>query len=589
MRMSRLFVRTLRTDPAELSLPGLALLVRAGFVLPGAGSFIYLPLGARLRHRILCHLGRAFEALGGQEVAWPAGGLAVGLAALAGERPAGRSGGATSAALAHHYQPDGLEAALAARERDLICAVARGVVASYRQMPVLLFGGGERLARPSPSGDNQLYTTETVLAGYSLHLDEAERETECRRVASHLAQAIASLGIDCRPVAGDRLRLGGNGYELVAPSTAGARQLAACPACGEWWLAELAPLAKPAPLSEPPAVLEPVHTPGAATIPALVAQLGITAAQTAKAVFLVAELHATDALVPGPEVLVFAVVRGDMALSQAKLASAVGALRLRAATAEEIRAIGAEPGYGSPVGVQSGQLLVVVDDLIPSSPNLVAGANRVDYHLRGVNYGRDFTAHLVADIALAEPGATCSRCGSAMKFTGGAALGHALAWPTQAALPTWPRANDHDGTARPLAIASYAVRLEALLVALADVHHDEAGLVWPPQLAPFQVHLLTIGAEKEAAVARQAEDLYQALEAAGIAVLYDDRAERAGVKLNDADLIGIPLRLTVGPRCLAQEVVEACCRADGRRFELPLAGAVAAVQDLLATTNGAGR
>ncbi len=331
--------------------------------------------------------------------------------------------------------------------------------------------------------------------------------------------------------------------------------------CGYQAVQPWAVRAKTSPEPEAPRPLREVPTPGANTIQALAKYLDIPAARTAKAVFLTEETERR---------LVFAVVRGDMDVSLPKVRAALGCGPLRPATEEEIRAVGAEPGYASPIGVEGAR--VVVDTLIPQSPNLVAGANRPDTHFVDVNYGRDFQAEVVADIVATHPGDPCPRCGRPLE----AYRVFPLAQGT--ALRPDPEVSYRTREGQPSPLWWSPMRLDpwALLVALAAVHRDEGGLRWPPTLAPYPVHLVALRGGEEVA-----DRLVQAFARAGIEVLYDDRPESPGVKFTDADLLGMPLRLTVGKRSLAQGGVEIRVRATGEGHLIPVEEVVAWVQSWL--------
>jgi prolyl-tRNA synthetase len=259
--------------------------------------------------------------------------------------------------------------------------------------------------------------------------------------------------------------------------------------------------------------MEKVATPDCNTIESLANYLGIPKEQTAKALMYT---RLSD------NKFVFVVVRGDLQLSEAKLAAHVG--QVRAATAEEILSAGATPGYASAIGLK--EALIVVDDLIPQSPNLVAGANEAGYHLRNTNYGRDYSAHIVADLIQATEGDACPVCGNPL------AVMTAITLKYQ---------HEHD--------------FDNMLLALAETHHDDRGLTLPHPTAPFDAYLMHIPG-KEMDTRANAEELYEELQRAGISVLFDDRDERAGVKFNDADLIGCPIRVTVGEKALKEGRVE---------------------------------
>ncbi len=342
------------------------------------------------------------------------------------------------------------------------------------------------------------------------------------------------------------------------PSRASAQALA-CPRCGYHGLQPWARRQKSAPPAEPLQPLTPVATPQANTIRSLAEFLGVPESRTAKAVFL-------ETVGASPR-LVFAVVRGDMQVSLPKLAHCLGVQGLRPASEEAIRRVGAVPGYASPVGVKGAW--VVVDDLIPKSPNLVAGANREGYHFTGVNYGRDFQADLVADIVAAAAGDPCPRCGAGLEARPAHPILHWQAWEGP---PTYL---DTAGKARPLGVAALVLDGYAALTALAEANHDEAGLAWPPALAPFAVHLIALrGGEA------QAESLYAALQEAGLPVLLDARKASPGVKFADADLLGFPWRVTVSKRSLAQGGVELKPRR-GEALILPPEAALARLRSVL--------
>ncbi len=277
---------------------------------------------------------------------------------------------------------------------------------------------------------------------------------------------------------------------------------------------------------------------------------------------------------------VFAVIRGDMEVNETKLANAVRAKELRPAHEEEIRAIGAEPGYGSPLGVKGA--IVVVDDAIPKSPNLVAGANEAGYHLLNVNYGRDYEADIVADIAAAGEGDACPECGSPVRASGGVEVGNIFKLETQYTEPMGCYFLDREGKSRPVIMGSYGIGVGRLLACVAEEHNDADELRWPISIAPYHVHLVALF-DEEGQAGEVAGQLYEMLQQAGIEVLYDDREESPGVKFKDADLIGLPLRVTVSKRSLAQGGVEMKRRDRQERAIVPVEEAVERVKGEIKT------
>ncbi len=327
----------------------------------------------------------------------------------------------------------------------------------------------------------------------------------------------------------------GGEYYYTIP--AGKVEVLRCESCGYAARRSLAAFKKSLPGAEAAAPLEKVATPESNTIETLAHYLGIPKEKTAKALMYTRTRDNR---------FVFVVIRGDMQLSDAKLVQQIG--EFRPATTDEIIAAGAAPGYASPIGLRDA--LVVVDDLVPRSPNLVAGANEPGYHLKNTNYGRDYTSEIVADLAMAEPGAPCPDCGSAMKLV-------------DADLLAGPRGYD----------------LQATLEAVAETHHDEKGLTMSPAAAPFDVYLLHV-AGKEMDTRGQAAQLHDQWQQAGSQVLLDDREERAGVKFTDADLIGCPMRATVGERGMKDGMVELKPRTGGESRLVPFSDALAYLQSL---------
>jgi prolyl-tRNA synthetase len=309
----------------------------------------------------------------------------------------------------------------------------------------------------------------------------------------------------------------GNNQEVFFPIASGSVEVAYCSACKYTERLELARFAK-TPFSQAEQLpLEKVSTPDCNTIESLANFLGVAKEQTAKALMYT---RISDGK------FIFVVVRGDMQASEAKLKAQVG--DIRAATAEEIVSVGAAAGYASAIGLK--EALIVVDDLIPQSPNLVAGANETGWHLKNTNYGRDYSAEIVADLIQAKAGDACVNCGNPLSVVSAIVLA------------------DKTGE-------SFKPHVENILLALAETHHDDKGLMLPHPAAPFNVYLMHVPG-KELDTRAKAEELYRVFQDEGISVLFDDRDERAGVKFNDADLIGCPVRVTVGEKGLKEGMVE---------------------------------
>jgi prolyl-tRNA synthetase len=301
---------------------------------------------------------------------------------------------------------------------------------------------------------------------------------------------------------------------------------------------------------------EEVATPGTTTIASLAEFLGVGPERTAKAAFFVT----------GDGRLVTAIVRGDHEVNETKLGNAVKAIGgIRPATVEEIRAAGMEPGYGSPIGAHD--TVVLVDDLVARSPNLVAGANREGFHFRNVNVGRDFMADVVADITNAQEGDACPVCGEPVVLRNGIEVGNIFKLGTKFTDAAGATYLGEDGAAHPIVMGSYGIGVGRNVACIVEAHHDDKGIIWPAEVAPYAAHLVSIGGAKEPRVMEIAERLHALAADAGPRreILWDDRDESPGVKFTDAELLGMPWILTVSPRSLAAGGIEVTQRATGER------------------------
>jgi len=438
---------------------------------------------------------------------------------------------------------------------EVVADLVRKEIQSYRQLPRLVYQIQTKWRDdPRPRAGLIRAREFTMKDSYSLDADLEGLDKQYRAHYQAYFNIFHRCGLPAVAVGADVGMMGGfMAHEYMYLTPIGEDTLLNCDNCGYSANRQIARFRKPVPVAEEALTMQKVATPETKTIEALAKLLNVPEAKTAKAVFMVASHPAKEQGQPDTEQFVFVVIRGDMEVNETKLANAVGAKELRPAREEEIRATGAEPGYASPVGLED--VLIVVDDLIPQSPNLVAGANEVGYHLLNVNYGRDYVAHIVADIAAAGEGDACPICGHALRTTRGVEVGNIFKLGTRFSDALGATFLDAAGAQKPVIMGSYGIGIGRLLACIAEEHHDDAGLKWPISVAPYHVHLITL-ADEGTEARRIADDLYTALEADDIEVLYDDRDERPGVKFNDADLIGIPLRVTVGERSLAKGGVE---------------------------------
>jgi prolyl-tRNA synthetase len=542
MRMSRLFGRTLREVPADAEMISHQLLLRAGMIRPlGVGIYSYLPLGWRVMCKIQEIVRQEMDAIGAQEMLMP----------VVHPAEVWQSSGrwdSVDETMLRFRDRTGHEMALAMTHEEVFADLLRREVDSYRRLPVIAYHIQTKFRDERRSRGGLIRVREFIMKdAYSAHASLDDLDAVYPRFLRAYENIFARCGLQAIAVEADSGMMGGSvSHEFMFLHEGGEDTVVTCDGCGYTANTEHASMDKSLPgnavATERGPIVE-VATPGCKTIEQVARFVGVPMAQTLKAVFF-----ATDEEIPD---LIFAVIRGDLDVNEVKLSRAIGARALRPAQEEEIRAIGAVPGYASPIGVRGAR--VIADDSVRLGHNMVVGANREGYHLTGVNWG-DFEAEIVTDIALVRDGDRCPRCSGTWRASRGIELGHCFKLGTRYTSDV--TFLDVDGQERPFVTASYGIGLGRLMAAAVEQHHDENGICWPASIAPYAVQLVSLFRDEEQVA--QADALYQRLTAAGIEVLYDDRIGlSAGVKFNDADLIGCPLRLTFAQRSLERGGVEA--------------------------------
>jgi len=565
MKLSRLFGTTLREAPAEVEVVSHQLLIRAGFIRPlGSGIFSYLPLARRALHNIEAILRQEINAIGGQEITMPVVNPARVWQATGRYDQIG-------AELTRFQDRNARDLVLAMTHEEVVADLVRNEIRSYQQLPALIYHIQTKWRDDPRLRAGLIRVREfTMLDSYSLDATWQGLDEQYQAHYQAYFNIFRRCGLPVVAVQSDTGMMGGKlAHEYMYLTAIGEDSLLFCDSCGYSANRQVARFARPTPPAEDPLPLEKVATPGASSIADLTDFLHISPAQTAKAVFFIATRN------DGSEQFVFAIVRGDMEINETKLANLLSAKDLRPANEEEIRAAGAEPGYASPVGLPAAH--VVVDELIPLSPNLVAGANQPGYHLRNVNYGRDFQAAQIGDLAAAAEGSPCPTCGAPMRLQRGVEVGNIFKLGTRYSDAVGCRFLDEQGESRPVIMGSYGIGVGRLLACIAEEHHDGRGLCWPLAIAPYPIHLVLLSG-KSGLPDAAAQSLAEQLSAAGLEPLFDDRTESAGVKFADADLIGLPLRLTVSERSLKQGGVEFKPRRGDEAFIVPLDEAIQAAQ-----------
>ncbi len=551
MRLSHLFGETLREAPADAEFISHQLLVRAGYIRQlGTGIFSYLPLARRVMDKIEDIMREEMNAIGGQEMTMPV----VHPAEVWKETGRWYQIGSE---MGRMKDSTGRDMVLAMTHEEVVTDLVRDIIHSYRQLPALIYHIQTKWRDEPRSRGGLIRVREfTMKDSYSLDRDWEGLDKQYWAHYRAYFNIFNRCDLPTIAVESDVGMMGGKqAHEFMYLTSIGEDTLVICDACGYTANRQVATFRKPEPEAEDPQPLEKVATPDTKTIEDLADFLGVPQSKTAKAVFMVAIITEGEEDV---QKFVFAVVRGDMDLNETKLANAVKAKELRPAHEEEIKAIGAEPGYGSPIGIKRKNVIVVVDDLVTTSPNLVAGANEEGYHFLNVNYDRDFTADIVADIVAATDGYACPECGAPLRTVRGVEVGNIFKLGTRYSAAMGALFQDKDGTRKPVIMGSYGIGVGRLMASVVEEHHDDYGIIWPITIAPYQVHIVALKGGYDVA-----EQLYQALQDAGVEVLYDDRTEPSpGEKFNDADLIGVPLRLTVGGRSLKKGGVELKRRAE---------------------------
>ena len=571
MRMSRLFSQTLREAPADAEVASHILLMRAGFLKQlASGIFSYLPLGLRSMRKIEQIIRLEMEAIGGQEITMPV----VHPADL--WKETGRYYD-IDAELSRFRDRNDREMVLAMTHEEVVADLVRNQIKSYRQLPQLPYQIQTKW-RDDPRPRSGLIRVRefTMKDSYSLDATQEGLEQQYRAHYQTYFNIYNRCGIPTIAVLADSGMMGGKiSHEYMYLTPVGEDTLVLCPGCGYSANRQIAVATKTAPVEAEPAATERVETPDTTTIDGLAELLGIETRQTAKAVFLVGRFKKEDDPENGEEEkLIFVVIRGDLEVNETKVANAVKALSLRPAQEAEIAAVGAVAGYASPIGLTGP--IIVADDSIPAAVNLVAGANEEGVHLRNVNYGRDWEATIVEDIAAVSEGDHCASCGGALTLSRGVEVGNIFQLGTRYTDSLGATFLDENGRAQSVIMGSYGIGVGRLLACVAEEHNDEAGLRWPISIAPFEVHIVSL-AKGESEAATVAQGLYEELQKSGVDVLLDDRRENPGVKFNDADLIGCPLRVTVGDRGLKKGIIELKPRDAGESQDVPVDQAVAEI------------
>ena len=573
MRVSKLFGETLRETPSESDIESHSLLLRAGYVRQlASGIFSYLPFAQRSLQKIEQILREEMNRIGGQEINMPV----VQPAEI--WQKTGRWDDIGDELLRFEDRRE-TPMVLAMTHEEVVASLAHTEIHSYRQLPQTVYQLQTKYRDEPRARGGLIRVREFVMKdSYSLDLDAEGLQKQYEDHYDAYFRIMARAGIPIKAVQSDVGMMGGDmAHEFMYVTDIGEDTLVICDDGDYAANLEVATFEKSPTDNGPAAELEEVHTPGQQTIADLADFLDIDEAQTAKVVFYAGTFPPAEDEDKSSEKLVMALVRGDMDANDIKVQNLAGATALRPAHDEEIEAVGSVPGYASPIGIDRSSVVVVADDLVAQSSNLVTGANRADYHYVNSNYERDYEADVVGDIVTAYDGAPCPDGSGSLRLSRGIEVGNIFQLGTKYTEALDAYYTDEDGQRHPIVMGSYGIGVGRMLACAAEEYNDDYGLKLPISIAPFEVYMITIGGGDE--VQEKAQAVYEAFQDAGVEILLDDRNESAGVKFNDADLRGIPVRLTLSSRSLGRGGVELKLRHEDDDEIVPVDEIVQRVQD----------
>ncbi len=564
MRFTKLVSKTLRSEPAEAETASHSLMLRAGMISQvAAGVYSYLPLAWRSLRKIENIIRDEMNAAGGQEVRLPV----LHPRELWEETDRRAAFGENLFTLTDRR---GRPMVLAPTHEEVITNIVRSNVQSYRDLPVILYQIQTKFRdEPRPRAGLIRVREFDMKDAYSFDADDDSLDGSYQAMARAYRNIYRRCGLPALMVEADSGAIGGkDSHEFILPTPSGEDTVITCPNCGYAANAEKAASRLPPSPHEEPLPMERVPTPGIKTIAGISEYLGVPERKTLKAVFYYADGE-----------VVFVTIRGDLDVNEVKLKNALGIHDLRLAVDEEVAAAGLVAGSASPVGLEG--IRKIADESIGNGANFTVGANEPDTHIVNANYPRDFQVDLLTDIAQAREGQGCPRCGTPLETTRGVEVGHIFKLGTFFSETLGAHYLDSEGRQRPITMGCYGIGVGRLLAAAIEQNHDDRGIVFPVPIAPFSVHLVGLNLA-DGAVREAADGLYDRLWARGIETLYDDRAEEAaGVKFNDADLLGLPVRLVVSPRNLRQGSVEVKGRGDSDAELVEMDDVVGRVREML--------
>ncbi|MFR1481544.1 proline--tRNA ligase [Phascolarctobacterium faecium] len=556
MRVSKLYAPTLREVPAEAEVVSHQLMLRAGFMRKAAGGiYTYLPLAWRVLKKIERIVREEMDAKGSQELLMPI----VQPAEIWQESGRWDVYGAEMFRLQDRHNRC---FCLGPTHEEMVTTLIRGDVRSYRQLPLSVYQIQNKYRDERRPRFGLMRGREFIMKdAYSFDRDEAGLDKSYQDMYDAYTNIFTRCGLNFRPVEADSGAIGGSGsHEFMVIADSGEAEIVFCTSCDYAANVEKAELFPLEAQEEAMLTKEEVVTPDCKTIADVCAYLKLPVDHSVKAVAYNSEKG-----------LILCFVRGDHEVNEIKVINTCGVIDLEMATEEQLAAAGTVGGYMGPVGIDNKKVIVVVDATVMKMHNVCCGANKEGYHFINVNPGRDFTPTYVADIRLIQEGDPCPHCGGEVSKARGIEVGQVFKLFTKYSSALKATYLDENGKEQPMVMGCYGVGVSRTMAAAIEQNYDDNGIIWPIEVAPYHVLVVPVNTKDEASAAK-AEEIYMQLKKVGLETVIDDRNERPGVKFKDADLIGYPLRVVVGPKTLTEGNLEVKIRKTGEIRYLPLDG-----------------
>ena len=562
MRMSTLIGRTVREVPSEAETESHKLLLRTGMIHKiASGIYVYGPLVWRSMNKIMHILREEMNAVDGQEINMPV----TAPADLWIETGRWNSVGSE---LVRWKDRGGRDMVLSMTHEETITDFVRSQISSYKQLPFMLYQIQTKFRDEPRSRGGLIRVREfTMKDGYSFHLTDEDMDAYYERVAHAYYRIFNRAGIDVVSVQSDNGMFGGKeSHEYMYITPVGEDKLIFCDHCRYAANHEVARRQLVEEQQDAMGDLQDVATPDLLDIPGQAAFLGREPKHFLKTLAYMCR-----------DELVLVALRGDLSLNEVKLKRVLGEENIHMATAEELQRYQLNAGFLSPIGRTE---RLIVDESVPRSRNLIAGANREGFHVDNANFGRDYSTAEIHDLVAIMDNDPCPVCGQPLREARGIETGNIFKLGRRYSEKMNALVQDENGNLQTMLMGCYGIGVGRMVSCAIEEHHDEAGIIWPISIAPMPFHLTTLGVDEH--VVQLAEELYRTWSAAGMEVLYDDRDLRPGVKLNDADLLGMPIRVVISKRSLANNELEIKQRGAESAFTIPVEGASQYLQNMLA-------